>query len=279
LLFVLLGYESSALLEVAGRLHPATFDLFLYNFDASLGVQPSFGAGQLVLRFYWLTRIALIFYFALPIPLMMIYAKQLVRRRSVAMAAFLGFCVVGPAGVIFYNLLPACGPIYLLGSKFPFEPLSSQQVKEMLIHPVLVSGVRNAFPSLHVAWALLASWYAMGLSNWTKVFVLLFLAVTVVATLGLGEHYFIDLVAALPFALMIQAGCAFQISWLDRRRCVPFLGGLLLILGWIALLRFGLSIMWISPLIPWMLIACTIILSLVLQSRLDGLFLEPLRES
>ncbi len=104
------------------------------------------------------------------------------------MAVFLGLFVAGPAGIVFYNLLPACGPIYLLGSKFPFDPLSNQQVKEMFLQPVLVSGVRNAFPSLHVAWAFLLSWYAAGLSIWTKFFVLLFLAGTVLATLGLGAR-------------------------------------------------------------------------------------------
>jgi PAP2 superfamily len=269
LLFVLLGYGSSALLDITDRLHPSTLDLFLFNFDASLGLQPSFEAGQLVLRSHWLTRIAFLFYFALPIPVMLIYAKQLVRGRSAAMAAFLGFFIVGPAGVIFYNLLPACGPIYLFGSKFPFEPLSDQQVKEMLVHPVLISGVRNAFPSLHVAWALLASWYAQGLSDWTKFFALLFLAGTVLATLGLGEHYFIDLVVALPFALMIQAGCALKIPWRDRRRYAPFLCGLILILGWIAVLRLDLGIMWVSRLVPWTLIACTVVSCLVLQPWLE----------
>jgi hypothetical protein len=269
LLFVLLGYASSALLEMTGRLHPATFDLFLYNFDASLGLQPSSEVGQWMLRSRWLTRFALLFYFALPIPVMLIYAKQLVRRRGGAMATFLGFFVVGPVGVIFYNLLPACGPIYLLGSKFPFEPLSNQQVKEMLIHPVLISGARNAFPSLHVAWVLLAWWYAAGLSHWTKLFVLVFVAGTVFATLGLGEHYFIDLVAAFPFALMIQAVCALQIPWLDRRRLAPLLSGALLILGWIVLLRFGLRITWVSSLVPWTLIGCTIVSCLALEPSLQ----------
>jgi PAP2 superfamily len=270
LLFVLLGYASSALLEITDSLHPTTLDLFLNNFDASLGLQPSFEVGQLVLRSRWFTRIALLFYFALPIPVMLIYAKQLIRQETAAMTAFLGFFVVGPVGVIFYNLLPACGPVYVFGSKFPFEPLSNQQVKEMLVHPVVISGIRNAFPSLHVAWALLACWYAEGLSNWAKFFALLFLTGTVLATLGLGEHYFIDLVAALPFALMIKAVCALQIPWLDRHRCVPFLGGLLLVLSWIVLLRYGLSIMWLSTLIPWTLIACTLISSLILQSWLAG---------
>ncbi len=175
------------------------------------------------------------------------------------MNVFLGLFIAGPVAVVFYNLLPACGPIYLFGSRFPFAPMPVQQIKEMLVQPVLVSGARNAFPSLHLAWALLACWYAEGLSYWTKSFLLLFFAGTVLSTLGLGEHYFVDLVAAFPFALMIHAGCALHLPWLSPKRLAPLLTGLLLILGWIVLLRFELSILWISPLVPWTLIAGTIV--------------------
>jgi PAP2 superfamily len=272
LLFVLFGYVGSAMLAITNRLHPKTLDLFLCNFDASMGLQLSFKAGQLVLRSRWLTRIALLFYFALPIPVMLVYAKQLVRRGGAAMSVFLGFFIAGPVAIVFYNLFPACGPVYLLGSRFPLDPLSSQQVREMLVRPVLVSGARNAFPSLHLAWALLAWWGAEALSHWTKLFLLLFLAGTALATLGLGEHYFIDLVAAFPFALMIDAGCALHIPWLNRRRLIPLLSGTLLMLGWIALLRFGVRIVWVSQLVPWTLIAGTVVLCLALEPKLHWAF-------
>ena len=269
MLFVLLGYVGSTPLAITGRLHPKTLDMFLFNFDASLGVQPSFKAGQFVLRSRWLTRIALLFYLALPIPVMLVYAQQLVRRRNAAMTVFLGFFMAGPVAVVFYNLFPACGPIYLFGSRFPFAPPSALQFKEMLVQPVLVSGARNAFPSLHLAWVVLAWWYAEGLSHWTKLFLVLFLAGTLLAILGLGEHYFIDLIAAFPFALMIHAGCALNIPWTDRHRLIPLLSGTLLLLGWIGLLRFGLRIVWASPLVPWTLIGCTIVLCLTLERKLQ----------
>jgi PAP2 superfamily len=268
LLFILLGYAGSAPLAITGSMHPKTLDLFLYNFDASLGVQLSFKVGQVVLRSRWLTQVALLFYFALPVPVMLVYANQLVSRGRAAMSVFLGFFIAGPVAIIFYNLLPACGPIYLFGSRFPFDPLSGQQLKEMLVQPTLISGARNAFPSLHLAWALLALWYAEGLSYWTKSFLVLFLMGTVLATLGLGEHYFIDLVAAFPFVLMIHAGCALHIPWLDRRRRIALLSGALLIVGWIALLRFGLRVVWVSHLVPWTLIGCTIVSCMALERRL-----------
>src|ERR1700685_3378625 len=96
----------------------------LANFDASMGVQLSFKAGQLVLRSRWLTRIALLCYYALPVPVMLVYANQLVPRGTVSMSRFLGLFIAGPVAIVFYNLFPACGPIYLFGSRFPFDPFS-----------------------------------------------------------------------------------------------------------------------------------------------------------
>jgi hypothetical protein len=269
LLLVLLGYSSSTLLEITDNLHPKTYDLFLFFFDGSLGVQPSFKVGQFVLRSRWLTDVALLFYYGLPIPGMLVYAKQLVRQRSYAVTVFLGLLVAGPVGVLFYNLFPACGPIYLVGSDFPFHAPASQLVTASLLRPVEISGIRNAFPSLHVGWALLAWWYSEGLSRWTRFFLLLFLAGTVLATLGLGEHYLVDLAAAFPFALLIEAGCAVLVPISDRRRSMPFLAALLILLGWVALLRFGVRIVYLSPLIPWTLIVGTIISCLVLRRSLQ----------
>jgi PAP2 superfamily len=271
LLFVLLGYASSALLEITGRLHPRTLDLFLCGFDASLGVQPSFQLGKLVLRSHLFTRIALLFYYALPLPVMLVYAQQLVRWGKGAMAAFLGFFLVGPAGVIFYNLVPACGPVYMFGLRFPFDPLANQQVNQMLMQPVFVSGIRNAFPSLHMAWALLAWWYGKGLPPWTRSLLGMFVAGTSLATLGLGEHYFVDLVVAFPFALMIRAACVAGVPLGDQLRFLAFFSGSLWMVAWVGIVRFGLGIMRVSPLIPWTLVVATLLSSIVLQSRLsDG---------
>jgi hypothetical protein len=48
LLLVLISYWGSTLLGITGILHPRTLDLFLYDFDQSLGVQLSCKAGQIV---------------------------------------------------------------------------------------------------------------------------------------------------------------------------------------------------------------------------------------
>jgi len=270
LLLVLLGYFSSGLLASTGEMHPKTLDLYLYAFDGSLGRQPSFAAGRLVLGSLWLTRMCLFWYRVLPAALMLVYAQQLVRRGEAALSVFLAFFLAGPVGIIFYNLLPACGPIYLF-PHFPRDAMTAVQVRELVLHPVVVIGNRNAFPSLHMAWALLAWWYGKGLVTLTRALLAMFLAGTALATLGLGEHYFIDLVAAFPFSLMMYAACAGGIPLRDRRRFVVLSWGLLWLVAWMGLLRFGVRVMWVSPLIPWTLIVCTVISCIVLQARLPGM--------
>jgi hypothetical protein len=279
LLFLLLGYFGSGPLVMTARLHPKTLDWFLYSFDQSLGTQLSFRFGQVVLSSRLLTRATLAVYYALPIAIMFIYARQLVRNRNLAMMAFLAFAVAGPLGVVFYNLVPAGGPANLFGSRFPFDPLTTEQLRQIPMEALTIAGPRNAFPSLHLAWALLIDWYAEGLSRWTKIVFFVFVLGTVGSTLALGEHYFIDLVTAFPFALMIRAACALNVSFSDSRRFVTLLTGALLMVAWMVLLRWGLPLVWINPIVPWTLVAGTIATTLWLQARLRRLLFQPVESA
>jgi hypothetical protein len=47
---------------------------------------------------------------------------------------------------------------------------------------------------------------------------MMFVVLTAFATLGTGEHYFIDLVVAYPFSVMMQSLCAFPLRWSQRER-------------------------------------------------------------
>jgi PAP2 superfamily len=271
LLFVLLGYSGSVLLEITGRLHPKTYDAFLYDFDLTLGLQLSFRAGQVLLASSWLTRLAVVIYYALPLVLMFVYARLLVRDKNAALTAFLAFVIAGPVGVVFYNLVPACGPIYLFGTRFPFESLSSPYLARLPLQALPLAGARNAFPSLHMAWALLAYWYSRELPVWARATSLLFLTGTAIVTLGLGEHYFVDLVTAVPFALMIRAACAFYLPALNPRRLMSFLTGLISMLFWVVLLRAGLPSGGMNSTISWCLVVATIVSSIFLEARMQTL--------
>ncbi len=240
------------------KAHPKVFDLYLYSFDSSLRVPFAFLLGQAFAKWEVLNAVSMVFYVGLPFALAIVYAGQAVRLGVKAVPIFVAFLIAGPIGGVFYNLLPALGPVHLFGEGFPWHPLAADQARRLLLEPVAINGLRNAIPSLHMGWTLMAWWYSRGLSVWERGIAFAFVAFTILATMGTGEHYFIDLVVAFPFVLFVQALCAVSLSWSDSRRLTPFLFGLIATLSWPAILRFGVSVFWYSPVIPWVSCAATI---------------------
>jgi hypothetical protein len=269
-LFVASEYMASTLLDFTEALHPKTFDLYLYSFDCSLRVQFSFLAGQFFSRFLWVRFAALLFYIALPLPLALVYAAHLRLRNKSAFAVMLAFLVTGPLGVLFYNMVPATGPVHIFGPGFPWRPLSTLQAMHLVLAPIRVPGARNAIPSLHMAWVLLVWWNSRGLAAWIRGIAAAFVLFTVLATLGTGEHYFVDLVVAFPFALMVGALCFYPLPLSNGARRAAFLFGTFASLGWMALLSFATPFFWISALIPWAMVVTTISVSIWLMHRLQN---------
>ena len=161
-LFVGSEYMASTLLDITEKLHPKAFDLFLVSFEGSLHVQFSFLMGQFFWTHLWVRFVCLVIYIALPLPLALVYAAQLRKKKEAAFAVMLAFLVTGPVGVLFYNMLPAIGPRALFGTSYPFHPPAIADLMHLNVVPILRSGVRNAMPSLHTAWVLLVWWNSQG---------------------------------------------------------------------------------------------------------------------
>jgi hypothetical protein len=268
-LFVGSDYFASTMLQWTFLAHPKTLDLYLLNFDYSLRVELAPIAGQLYALHPWLHNPSLIAYVGLAIPITVVFAGRLVRGREVAFPAMLAFLVTGPVGVLFYNLFPACGPHAVFKQGFPFQVLPMADVQRVILEPIAISGARNAIPSLHMAWVLLALWYSRGLSWIERSIALAFLIFTIFATLGTGEHWFVDLVVAFPFALFIESACAYSISWRNPQRMAAVCFGLGTTLSWLLLLRFTPKLFWTSPLVPWAFSLGTMVLTWVRQANLD----------
>jgi hypothetical protein len=182
----------------------------------------------------------------------------------------LAFLVTGPLGVVYYNMVPATGPVHIFGQNFPWHPLSTAQAMHLVMETVPVKGARNAIPSLHMAWVLLAWWNSKGLSRWIRTIALAFVIFTVFATLGTGEHYFVDLVVAFPFALMVQALCLYPLPYRYGARRAAFLFGAFASLAWMALVSFTPTFFWISPVLPWTMVMATVSISSWLMHRLQN---------
>jgi len=101
-------------------------------------------------------------------------------------------CVIAAAlAPIFYFLFPAVGPRWI------GQPAA-----------------RDCVPSLHWTWSLLFLIYS---SRRMMLPMAIFAFLTAAATMGLGEHYAIDLVAALPFTAAICVLARFPIERIWRR--------------------------------------------------------------
>jgi PAP2 superfamily protein len=271
-LFAVLSVGSNAVAGFAhnwtGKFTPKVLDLYLYCFDASLRVQFAFLMGRAYATWQWLREPGMFAYWGFPISVAVIFAGQLVRDRKMVLSAMTAFLLTGPVGVIFYTMCPALGPVYLFTSRYPWSPLSMDQASRLILEALPIPGLRNSMPSLHIAWVLLAWWYSVGLSVWERSIAMCFLGLTVLATLGSGEHYLIDLIVACPFALFIYALASFHVPWSNRNRSLAVFAGIGITLIWIELLRFNVKIFWISPLIPWLSCVATIAAVVFLRQRL-----------
>jgi hypothetical protein len=270
LLLLTVEWGATIVLKWDETLHPKTLDLLLYSFDGSLGTQFSFLMGRVFLKWRLFGMVSVKFYEALPIALTLICARHIAARSAKALSAIAALIFTGPIGVAFYNLFPALGPRHIAQLEFPFHILTHTQILNLALADISVPGPRNAIPSLHMAWVLLVWWYSRGLAPWTRAVAFLFLVFTAAATLGTGEHYFVDLVVAFPFAVFIESLCSFDLPLLNRQRTIALSWGLGATLVWLALLRFDTAIFWISPVVPWTLVVCTILVSWICERELQS---------
>jgi hypothetical protein len=186
-------------------LFPVKYDYILFLLDKALGVSAAWmglhsnGAFRTVLNVIYMMMV--------PMMILWIPATGYRTRRGSVVLAYVAELVAGP---MLYALVPACGPVYAFGAKWLDPPAVPAK-------PIHLVGMPNAFPSLHLATALVCVLFARG-GVWRTV-AMLFLAGTALATLSTGEHYVIDLFAGLAF------GCfAAAVGLLRFKRAAAYLG-------------------------------------------------------
>jgi hypothetical protein len=195
-------------------LNPQTYDYYLYAFDGTLGLQASFWLGRILAKSSYLTNFCKLFYAGLPLAIVFICALEFQVRQGSYLNMLKVFIITGVIGFFLYDLYPAAGPLYRFGS-FPQAPVTAQ----IILEPApLGTAARNAMPSLHMAWALLIWWNAQQHTRLIRLAAGFFLFFTILSTLGLGEHYLIDLIVAVPFAVAMQALCTNSLPFFSKPR-------------------------------------------------------------
>jgi hypothetical protein len=176
-------------------LTPRTLDPVLHRIDVAIFGQLTFASGRLLATYPWLQVPSVWSYVALALVGSGIYALALRERTGQVRPAELlwTWAAAGAIGAIGYVLVPAVGPRFV----FPEWPWQMPDAAGTYATPLLPIP-RNAMPSLHATWALLICWGARQGPVWVRWLLGPWLALTLLATVGAGGHYLIDLVAALP---------------------------------------------------------------------------------
>ncbi len=164
--------------DQTARLLPHTYDAVLWRWDTALGFNPLI-AMRTFLAMPWLTVIAMAVYLGFMFGMALAFVASHDANRFARKLVIATGCAF-----LLYFIFPACGPIYFITST--------------------VGASRNAMPSMHTTWALMI-WYEMRRQNLPiRLAADLFLLFTVIATLGSGEHYVVDLLAAVPFWMLLE---------------------------------------------------------------------------
>jgi len=225
-----------SILDAAVIFLPLVYDPVLYRIDAMLGLGAAYRLGDLLNANQAFRHFILILYkynlvFAIPA----LFSEVFYARKA---AAELTLQLLISSFLVFplFCLMPALDPLFFFGGQFPDHLPAAQSLPAHLV-PTTVGVVRNTMPSLHAAWAILI-WLALADSPlWHRLLGLIFLAATLIATLGFGEHYAVDWVAALPLVLLVRGICCASLPLASALRQSCVMTGILLLAFWVVAVR------------------------------------------
>jgi predicted membrane-bound spermidine synthase len=256
-------------------LHPGVLDPLVFAAELGLGADTGFNFARAVASNVPLTWVLIIIYVELPLAIAFVYAAEKARKirlRSVGSAdpdqgddVLTSFVAVGFFGFLCYHLCPVIGPRFFFDT-WP-KPVDVAQIKFAEAFGA-ANELRNCVPSLHTSWALMLFWHARPQNVIVRNFGAAFLVLTLMATVGLGWHYLIDLVVAFPFSLMIRSAFRTKVAWSHPFKNQAFLFGAGCTLLWLVLIRVGAPMFHAAPAVSFLFSALSVFGALFLEERL-----------
>lgn len=234
-----------------------SFDFLLYRFDSELGLAPGYVVATWFRKLPWIGIGSYLIYKGL-LMFPALYRGWASYKGKVAKINLIhAFVIAGIIGFALYQVCPAIGPHVTFGQSFPDHLPPANAVPETVFRS---TSVPNAMPSLHMTWALLVWMAAWELGWFASLNASVFVVFTGLATLGLGEHYLIDLIVSIPLAMMVRGICT----------ACPKLtaSGLGLVGAWVVYLRIGFHLPFF---LNWLFIIATLVTSaFLLRSSLGS---------
>lgn len=193
---------STQFLMLTVTLRPKALDPYLWFFDQTLGLRWSVDLGTAFASHRGLRLLSQSAYLALPLALALAVVGEIRRGTEARGSVFRLFVLSTLIGFTLYFAFPALGPRPYFGKAFPTQLPALTDGLPQAGYPEQFGAPRNAMPSLHFAWALLLAVRAWRGRWLERASYLAFCGLTLLATLGMGHHYAIDLFAALPLVIL-----------------------------------------------------------------------------
>jgi hypothetical protein len=242
----LLALLSSVAVTISAQSSGPVYDLTLARFDQAYLIPCHSAAVHLFTVIPGVEVLAFLVYAGLPVIFAWAVLSDLECNRSFLPFAF-QITIAGVAGYVCYYILPAIGPRQAFGKAFA-DVLATPLSTGATLH-VERNLPRNCMPSLHLTWVLMVYW-RMGDPR-RRILAGAFVALTVLATIGSGEHYLVDLMVAVAFASAIR--------WAFERQPLKAFAATVLTLMWICYFRFGFEAFPPHPAGVWVASAITIL--------------------
>jgi spermidine synthase len=254
-------------LKITAVLHPQTLDARALLVDHQFGFDATVLVAGTVSGDPVLHAVVFELYQKLPLIFPLLYGLQLLSGRPQLINFFWVWVVLTLVSLVGYHLFPITGPQFWMGADFFDRPLPKPSVEAVLVG----LAPRNGMPSMHFGWALAVWAMSRQLGHrWAEWFFGLYAAAMVVATLGLGEHYLVDIVVAVPVVSAVLALCSWDSAWAWRERRWLVAAGFGLYGAWIIGMRAGIAFMTAHAWPVWSLTILSIASGIVSVGRLDA---------
>lgn len=210
MLLIVATKVGDAWLAITALTRPMVLDQYVQTADRAIG-NPSWVMGQIVdalgpVGYQVLHTV----YIELPLGAMVVALYQL-RNHWPEHHLVRTFLLIGVLGPLIYLIFPVVGPVFAFGADGGAWAVAHAWPHSVPIdlapHAVRFDDVtpRNCMPSLHTAWASAIFIHSRRGPRWLRTLGACWLACTLVATLGFGYHYGIDLITGAVFCMTLES--------------------------------------------------------------------------
>jgi hypothetical protein len=231
---------------------PHVLDAELARLDESFGAQPSALMANAFQKLPLLATASLVVYTFVQLPIVAVAAYHWKRKAPDELSVLPVFMIGSIVGFTCYWLAPAIGPKVYFAEQFPLLHVTPAYLDQQPLVDFNPHHPRNDMPSMHFSWAVMTFLFTRGFPPVARFYAALFVVFTFCATIGLGEHYLIDLVVGAALVLFVRGLTAAQLAWRDADRMRAAAIGFAMLAAWIAAIHIQ------APFPPWLALSLSI---------------------